>query len=313
MTARELQGKDVQYTRAKGFDTFCPVGPCLATGLDYDNLQVVGRVNGEVRQQSSTAQLIFAAGYLVWAVSRVMTLHAGDIISTGTPSGIGPLRPGDVVEVEVEGIGVLSNPVGKRDTRGGTMKIFLDTASLKEIREGAAWGVVDGVTTNPSLLAKEAGDPEEILLEICKTVDGPISAEVVATDLEGMLREGRHWAGVHKNITVKVPCTLDGLKATKALSGEGHKVNVTLIFSADPGPARGQGGGHLRLAVRRPPRRHRRPRHGAGGRHRPDLRQLRLRLRGAGGEPAPSHPRGGGGARSGPTWAPCPWPSSPAS
>jgi transaldolase len=92
--------------------------------------------------------------------------------------------------------------------------------------------VVDGVTTNPSLLAKESGDPEEILLEICKTVDGPISAEVVATDLEGMLREGRHWAGVHKNITVKVPCTLDGLKATKALSGEGHKVNVTLIFSA---------------------------------------------------------------------------------
>jgi transaldolase len=112
------------------------------------------------------------------------------------------------------------------------MKIFLDTASLKEIREGAAWGVVDGVTTNPSLLAKEQGDPEEILLEICRTVDGPISAEVVATDLDGMLREGRHWAGVHKNITVKVPCTLDGLKATKALSGEGHKVNVTLIFSA---------------------------------------------------------------------------------
>jgi transaldolase len=112
------------------------------------------------------------------------------------------------------------------------MKIFLDTASLKEIRDGAAWGVVDGVTTNPSLLAKEQGDPEEILLEICKTVDGPISAEVVATDLDGMLREGRHWAGVHKNITVKVPCTLDGLKATRALSAEGHKVNVTLIFSA---------------------------------------------------------------------------------
>jgi len=111
------------------------------------------------------------------------------------------------------------------------MKIFLDTASIKEIREGAAWGVVDGVTTNPSLLAKETGDPEEILLEICKIVDGPISAEVVATDLEGMLREGRHWAGVHKNITVKVPCTLDGLKATKALSADGHKVNVTLIFS----------------------------------------------------------------------------------
>ena len=112
------------------------------------------------------------------------------------------------------------------------MKIFLDTASLKEIREGASLGVVDGITTNPSLLAKEAGDPEDILLEICRIVDGPISAEVVATDLEGMLREGRHWASVHKNIVVKVPCTLDGLKATKVLSGEGHRVNVTLIFSA---------------------------------------------------------------------------------
>jgi 2-keto-4-pentenoate hydratase/2-oxohepta-3-ene-1,7-dioic acid hydratase in catechol pathway len=114
VTARELQIKDVQYTRAKGFDTFCPIGPCLATGLDYGNLRVVGRVNGVVRQQSTTAQLVFDAGYLVWAVARVMTLHPGDIISTGTPAGIGPLIPGDVVEVEVEGIGVLSNPVGTR-------------------------------------------------------------------------------------------------------------------------------------------------------------------------------------------------------
>src|SRR5262245_2410058 len=112
------------------------------------------------------------------------------------------------------------------------MKIFLDTASLKEIREGAALGVVDGVTTNPSLLAKEAGEPEEILLEICRTVDGPISAEVVATDAEGMVREGRHWAGLHKNIVVKCPCTVEGLKATKVLSSEGHRVNMTLIFSA---------------------------------------------------------------------------------
>src|SRR5262245_46008083 len=111
------------------------------------------------------------------------------------------------------------------------MKIFLDTASLKEIREGAALGVVDGITTNPSLLAKESGDPEEILLEICKTVDGPISAEVVAVDAEGMVREGRHWAGVHKNIVVKCPCTMEGLKATKVLASEGHRVNMTLIFS----------------------------------------------------------------------------------
>jgi transaldolase len=111
------------------------------------------------------------------------------------------------------------------------MKIFLDTASLDEIREGAALGVVDGVTTNPSLLAKEKGDPEEILLEICRTVDGPISAEVVASDSDGMLREGRHWAGLHKNIVVKCPCTLDGLKATKLLAAEGTRVNMTLVFS----------------------------------------------------------------------------------
>jgi len=111
VTARELQDKDVQFTRAKGFDTFCPVGPCVATGLDLGRLSVVGRVNGAVRQQSRTDQLIFDASYLVWFVSRVMTLLPGDIISTGTPAGIGPLQPGDVVEVEVEGVGVLRNPV----------------------------------------------------------------------------------------------------------------------------------------------------------------------------------------------------------
>jgi transaldolase len=111
------------------------------------------------------------------------------------------------------------------------MKIFLDTASIKEIKEAAATGVIDGVTTNPSLLAKETGDPEDVLLEICRLVDGPISAEVVATDAEGMVREGRHWAKLHKNIVVKCPCILEGLKATKVLSGEGHRVNMTLIFS----------------------------------------------------------------------------------
>jgi transaldolase len=112
------------------------------------------------------------------------------------------------------------------------MKFFLDTASLKEIREGAALGLVDGVTTNPSLLAKESGEPEEILVEICKTVNGPISAEVVATDAEGMVREGRHWASLHENIVVKCPCTAEGLKATRAIASEGHRVNMTLVFSA---------------------------------------------------------------------------------
>jgi len=111
------------------------------------------------------------------------------------------------------------------------MKIFLDTASLKEIREAAELGVLDGVTTNPTLLAKESGDPEQILLEICRLVDGPVSAEVVATDAEGMVREGRHWAALHPNIVVKCPCTAEGLKATRALSRDGHRVNMTLIFS----------------------------------------------------------------------------------
>jgi 2-keto-4-pentenoate hydratase/2-oxohepta-3-ene-1,7-dioic acid hydratase in catechol pathway len=112
VTARELQDKDVQFTRAKGFDTFCPVGPCLATGLDLGRLRVSGRVNGAVRQQSTTQMLIFPVGQLVWFISRVMTLLPGDMICTGTPAGIGPLQAGDVVEVEVEGIGVLRNPVG---------------------------------------------------------------------------------------------------------------------------------------------------------------------------------------------------------
>ena len=111
------------------------------------------------------------------------------------------------------------------------MKIFLDTASLKEIREAAELGLLDGVTTNPTLLAKESGDPEQILLEICRIVDGPVSAEVVATDAEGMAREGRHWAALHPNIVVKCPCTVDGLKATRTLTREGIRVNMTLIFT----------------------------------------------------------------------------------
>jgi len=114
VTARELQRKDIQYTRAKGFDTFAPIGPCIATGLDSSSLAIEGWVNGERKQSSNTNQLIFPVERLVEFVSHVMTLNPGDVITTGTPSGVGPLRAGDRVTVKVEGIGELSNPVIER-------------------------------------------------------------------------------------------------------------------------------------------------------------------------------------------------------
>jgi 2-keto-4-pentenoate hydratase/2-oxohepta-3-ene-1,7-dioic acid hydratase in catechol pathway len=110
VTARELQAKDVQYTRAKGFDTFAPIGPCIAVGLDPGALTIEGWVNGEKRQSSNTNQLIFAVPALVAYVTQFCTLEAGDIITTGTPSGVGPLQSGDRVMVKVEGVGTLSNP-----------------------------------------------------------------------------------------------------------------------------------------------------------------------------------------------------------
>lgn len=110
VTARELQAKDVQYTRAKGFDTFAPIGPCIAVGLDPSNLAIEGWVNSEKKQSSNTNQLIFPVPELVAFVSRFCTLEPGDIITTGTPSGVGPLKPGDRVMVKVEGVGTLSNP-----------------------------------------------------------------------------------------------------------------------------------------------------------------------------------------------------------
>ena len=112
------------------------------------------------------------------------------------------------------------------------MKLFVDTGNLKEIEALAAIGILDGVTTNPSLLAKESGDYRQILKQICRTVQGPVSAEVVATDSAGMIREGRDLAGIDEHIVVKVPFTKEGVKACKALSTDGHRVNVTLIFSA---------------------------------------------------------------------------------
>jgi transaldolase len=111
------------------------------------------------------------------------------------------------------------------------MKFYLDTANVKEIQEGVTLGLVDGVTTNPSLVAKEGRNFKEVLLEICNMVDGPISAEVVALEAEAMVREGRELANVHKNVVVKVPLIPEGLKATKKLAAEGIRVNVTLCFS----------------------------------------------------------------------------------
>ncbi len=113
------------------------------------------------------------------------------------------------------------------------MKFFLDTASVKEIREGVALGVVDGITTNPSLVAKEGRPFREIVEEICRLVDGPINLEVVGTDADTMVAEGRDLAKIHANVVVKVPMIAEGLKALRRLHLEGIKVNVTLCFSAN--------------------------------------------------------------------------------
>ena len=112
------------------------------------------------------------------------------------------------------------------------MKIFIDTANVAEIREAAALGILDGVTTNPSLVAKEGREFRPLIEEICSIVDGPVSAEVVATDLAGMVKEGKELAKIHKNIVVKIPLTREGLKAVRVLREDGIRSNVTLCFSA---------------------------------------------------------------------------------
>jgi transaldolase len=115
------------------------------------------------------------------------------------------------------------------------MKIFLDTAAIDDIRTAARWGILSGVTTNPSLFAKIGGSYDDVLKEICSVTPGPVSAEVVAADVEGMLREGRHFAALAPNIVVKIPMTAEGLEAIAALAREGIKTNCTLIFSANQG------------------------------------------------------------------------------
>lgn len=111
------------------------------------------------------------------------------------------------------------------------MRLFIDTANVNEIREVASWGVVSGVTTNPSLVAKEGRDFKEVVFEILKIVDGPVSVEAVSEKAEGMVKEGEDFAAWHKNVVVKIPMNEEGLKAVKILSGKGVKTNVTLIFS----------------------------------------------------------------------------------
>lgn len=115
------------------------------------------------------------------------------------------------------------------------MKIFIDSADLSEIKDAAQMGVVDGVTTNPSLVAKTGKSMREIIPAICEIIDGPISAEVIATDVDGIVREGRELAKIHRNIVVKVPLIADGLKAVRVFAAEGIKTNVTLCFSPSQG------------------------------------------------------------------------------
>ena len=111
------------------------------------------------------------------------------------------------------------------------MKFFIDTGDVKEVREAHAMGLVDGITTNPSLIAKSGRKYKDVVVEMCEMVDGPISAEVLATDYDGMMAEGREWHKLHKNIVVKIPLIADGMKAVRTLTDEGIRTNVTLCFS----------------------------------------------------------------------------------
>ena len=161
------------------------------------------------------------------------------------------------------------------------MKLFVDTGNIKDIETLATIGIIDGVTTNPSLLAKEPGDYRENLKKICEIVNGPVSGEVVATDFAGMMREGHDIAKLDPRMIVKVPLTRDGIHACKTLSGEGIKVNVTLVFSAAQALLAAKAGatfvspfvGRLDDVGDQ--------RHGAHSRDRRDLRQLRVHDRSA--------------------------------
>ncbi len=111
VTARDLQRNDVQFTRAKSFDTFCPIGPHIETDLDVSNISIETRINGVVKQCDRTSRMVFSVGFLIRYISNMMTLNSGDVIATGTPSGVSKMESGDICEVEIEGIGILKNPI----------------------------------------------------------------------------------------------------------------------------------------------------------------------------------------------------------
>ena len=121
VTARDLQRKDVQFTRGKSFDTFCPVGPWIETELDPTNAQVTTRLNGEIKQKGNTADMAFPVAFLIKYISEIMTLYPGDLIATGTPAGVSRMQDGDTVEVEVSGVGILSNTVAGQSSDSGVM------------------------------------------------------------------------------------------------------------------------------------------------------------------------------------------------
>jgi transaldolase len=132
-----------------------------------------------------------------------------------------------------DSISPLARPASQERKR--PMQLFIDSADLGEIRDAAAMGVIDGVTTNPSLVAKTGRPLESVIRDICEVIDGPVSAEVVATDFEGIVREGRALASIHPHVVVKVPLTAEGLKAVRVLAREGIQTNVTLCFSPSQG------------------------------------------------------------------------------
>lgn len=160
------------------------------------------------------------------------------------------------------------------------MKFFIDTANLAQIREANEMGVLDGVTTNPSLMAKENIRGEEACrrhyLEICSIVDGDVSAEVIATDFDGMVREGEALAALHKNIVVKLPCTADGIRAVKYFAGKNIRTNCTLVFSVGQALLAAKAGCDVCVAVRRPSGRYLRERGGSRRRDRAYVSLLRL-------------------------------------